>query len=64
MAAGYMIYRGAASHKWCVVELPDDWSREEALPPKGFADAWFDTLEDARTELTRRLDGLPPTQQP
>ena len=62
MAAGYAIYRGAASHKWCVVELPDDWSREEALPPKGFADAWFDTLGDARMELTRRLDGLPPTR--
>ena len=62
MATGYAIYRGAASHKWCVVELPDDWSREEALPLKGFADAWFDTLKDARTELTRRLDGLPPTQ--
>ena len=41
-----------------VVELPDDWSREETLPLKGFADAWFDTLEDARAELTRRLDGL------
>ena len=58
MAAGFTIYRGAASHNWCVVELADDWSREEALPLKGFADSWFDTLEDARAELTRRLDRL------
>ena len=58
MAVGYAIYRGAASNRWCVVELPDDWSREETLPLKGFADAWFDTLEDARAELARRLDGL------
>ena len=63
MATGYAIYRGAASHRWCVVELPDDWSREEALPLQGFADAWFDSLEDARTELTRRLDNLPRTRR-
>ena len=29
------------------------------LPPQRFADIWSDTLEGARTELTRRLDGLP-----
>ncbi len=59
MAAGYALYRGEASDKWCVVELPDDWTRDDALPPKSFTDRWFDTLEDARAELTRRLDSLP-----
>ena len=58
MAAGYTIYRGAASNKWCVVELPDEWTRDDALPPKSFTDRWFDTLEEARAELTGRLDGL------
>ena len=33
MAAGYAIYRGAASNKWCVVEMPDDWTSDEGLPP-------------------------------
>ena len=61
MAAGYALYRGAASNKWCVVELPDDWTRDDALPPKSFTDRWFHTLEDARAELTRRLDSLPQT---
>ena len=51
MAAGYAIYRGAASNKWCVVEMPDEWTRDEGLPPKSFTDRWFDTVEDARAEL-------------
>ncbi len=59
MAAGYALYRGAASNQWCVVELPDDWTRDDALPPKSVTDRWFDTLEDARAELTRRLNSLP-----
>ena len=63
MAAGYAIYRGAASHQWCVVEMPDDWTRDEGLPLQSFTDRWFDTLEDARAELTRRLDGLPQTRR-
>ncbi len=63
MAAGYAIYRGAASNKWCVVELPEDWTRDEGLPPKSFRDRWFDTVEDARAELTRRLDSLPPARR-
>ncbi len=63
MGAGYALYRGAASNKWRVVELPDDWTRDDALPPKSFTDRWFDTLEDARTELTRRLDSLPPIRR-
>ena len=58
MAAGYTIYRGAASSKWCVVELPDEWTRDGVLSPKSFTDRWFDTLEEARTELTGRLDRL------
>ena len=44
MAAGYTIYRGAASNKWCVVELPDEWARDDVLPPKSFADRWYDRL--------------------
>ena len=56
MAAGYAIYRGPASNKWCVVELPDDWTREDVLPRQSVTDRWFDTLEEARAELTRRLD--------
>ena len=63
MAAGYAISRGAASRKWCVVELPDGWTRDELLPPKGFTDRWSDTVEDARAELTRRLDSLPPARR-
>ena len=58
MAAGYTIYRGAASSKWCVVELPDAWTRDDALPPKSFTDRWFDTLDEARADLTPRLAGL------
>ena len=58
MVAGYTIYRGAASNKWCVVELPDEWTRDDVLPPKSFTDRWFDTLEEARAELTGRLDRL------
>ena len=58
MAAGYAIYRGAASNKWCVIELTDGWTREEVLPLQSFTDRWLDTLEEARAELTRRLDGL------
>ena len=46
MAAGYTIYQGAASNKWCVVELPDEWTRDDVLPPKSFTDRWFDTLDD------------------
>ena len=61
MAAGYALYRGVASNQWCVVEMPNDWTREEVLPRQGFTDRWFDTLEDARAELARRLDSLPRT---
>ena len=56
MAAGHALYRGAASNKWCVVELPDDWTRDDVLPRQSVRDRWFDTLEEARAELTRRLD--------
>ena len=62
MATGYVLYRGAASNKWCVVELPDEWTREDVLPPKSFTDRWFDTPEDAHAELTKRLDGLAATR--
>ena len=40
MAAGYTIYQGAASSKWCVVELPDAWTRDDALPQGQRALAW------------------------
>ncbi len=30
--AGYAIYHAAASRKWCVVEIPENWTREEVLP--------------------------------
>ena len=63
MAAGYTIYQGAASSKWCVVELPDAWTREHVLPRKSFTDRWFDTLQDARAELMGRLDRLPRPQR-
>ena len=53
MAAGYATYRGAASNKWCVAELPDDWTRDEGLPPKSFRDRWCDTVEDARDNAER-----------
>ncbi len=56
--AGYAIYHAAASRKWCVVEIPENWAREEVLPLQRQTDRWFDTLEKARAELTRRLDGL------
>ena len=58
MAAGYVMYRGTASNTWCVVELQDEWTRDDVLPPKSFTDRWFDTLEDARAELSTRLDDL------
>ena len=29
---------------------------------RSFTDRWFDTLEDARAELTTRLDGLAATR--
>ncbi len=58
MAAGYAIYRGAASHKWCVVALPDDWTRDDVLPRQRVTDRWFDSLEEARAELMERLEGL------
>ena len=59
MAAGYAIYHSAASGQWGVVEIPETWTREEALPPRSLADRWFDALDQARAELTRRLDDLP-----
>ena len=31
---------------------------QDVLPPKSFTDRWFDTLEEARAELTERLDRL------
>ncbi len=58
MVAGFAIYHAAASRKWCVVEIPESWTREEVLPLQRQTDRWFDTLEKARAELTRRLDGL------
>ena len=58
MVAGFAIYLAAASKQWCVVELPEHWTREEVLPLQSLTDRWFDTLEEARAELTRRLDGL------
>jgi hypothetical protein len=58
MVAGFAIYRAAASKQLCVVELPENWTREEVLPLQSLTDRWFDTLEEARAELTRRLDGL------
>ncbi len=63
MAAGYAMYRGAASKKWCVVEMPDDWTREARLPLQSFTDRWFDTLEEARADLTGRLDRLSQPQR-
>ena len=47
-----------ASKQWCVVEFPEHWTREEVLPLQSLSDRWFDTLKEARAELTRRLDGL------
>ena len=58
MVAGFTIYQAVASRKWCVVEIPEDWTREEVLPQHSLSDRWFDTLEEARGQLTRRLDGL------
>ena len=58
VVAGFAIYEAEASKKWCVVELPENWTREEVLPLQSLSDRWFDTLEEARAELTRRLDGL------
>ncbi|MBD93434.1 MAG: hypothetical protein CL482_04150 [Acidobacteria bacterium] len=48
----------SSSEQWCVVELPENWTREQLLPLQSLRDRWFDTLEDARAELTGRLDGL------
>ena len=62
MAVGYTLYRGAASKPWCVVEMPDSGTRDDVLPPKSFTDRWFDTLEDARAELARRLESLAQAQ--
>ena len=58
MVAGFAIYQAAASRKWCAVEIPEDWTREEVLPRHSLSDRWSDTLEEARGELIRRLDGL------
>jgi hypothetical protein len=58
MVDEFAIYRAAASKQWCVVEFPENWTREEVLPLQSLTDRWFDTLEKARAELTRRLDGL------
>ena len=44
MVAGFAIYQGAASGKWCVIEIPEDWTREEVLPLQSLSDRWFDTL--------------------
>ena len=60
MVAGFAIYQAAASRKWCIVEIPEDWTREEVLPQHSLSDRWFDTLAEARGELTRRLGGLSP----
>ena len=43
-----MVCRRASEH----------WTRQEVLPLQSLSDRWFDTLEEARAELTRRLDGL------
>jgi len=59
MAIGYVIYRSSVDWKWCLVELPDDWKREEALPPRA-TDAWFSTKKLAEAEFTRRLAALTP----
>lgn len=47
MAAGFAIYRAAASKQWCVVEFPENWTCEELLPLQSLSDRWFDTLEEA-----------------
>jgi len=61
MVAGFAIYLAAASKQWCVVELPENWTREEVLPLQSLSDRWFDTVDEARADLTRRLDGLADT---
>ena len=58
MVAGFAIYQAAANRKPCVVEVAENWTREEVLPIHDLSDHRFDTREEARGELTRRLDGL------
>ena len=59
MAIGYVIYRSSVDWKWCLVEIPDDWKRDDVLPPRS-ADAWFSTKTQAEAELNRRLAALTP----
>ena len=60
MAIGYVIYRSSVDWKWCLVEIPDDWKREDVLPPGRLTDAWFSTKRLAEAELNRRLAALTP----
>ena len=60
MAIGYAIYRSSVDWKWCLVEIPDGWKREDVLPPPRSTDPWFNTKKQAEAELNRRLAALTP----
>ena len=51
MVAGYAIYQGAASRRWCVAEIPDGMDARRRIAPPKSDDRWFDTCEEARAEL-------------
>ncbi|MCX6539115.1 MAG: hypothetical protein NT151_09315 [Acidobacteria bacterium] len=54
--ARHTMYQSSVNEKWCVLDLPDDYSDGQPFPPPRTTDRWFDTEDEARQELLQRLD--------
>ena len=52
---GYAVYQ-MSDEKWCLVEIPHDWQRQDVLPAPSSRDAYFDSEKEAAAERNRRIN--------
>ena len=53
--AKHKVGQSSADQKFCAVDLRDDYQDGDPLPPPK-ATKWFDTEDEAKRELDRRID--------